>query len=66
MAIHLPGFLQWGDVSLAAALSGKNIQFINPVSMSGNAIIGDHLKDVEAEFEKIRTLCHQPGKTTFK
>ena len=37
MAIHLPGFLKWGDVSLAAALSGKNIVFINPVSMSGNA-----------------------------
>ena len=25
MAIHLPGFLVWGDVSLASALSGKNI-----------------------------------------
>lgn len=66
MAINLPGFLQWGDVSLAAALSGKNIIFINPVTLSGNAISGEKLPAVEAEFEKMRTLCHQPGKTTFE
>ena len=28
MGIHLPGILKWGDISLAAALSGKNITFI--------------------------------------
>ncbi len=66
MGIHLPGFLQWGDVSLVAALSGKNVQFINPVSMSGNAINGEKLTAVEAEFEKMRTLSRQSGKTTFK
>lgn len=64
--IHLPGFLKWGDVSLAAALSCKNILFVNPVSMSGNAISGEKLPAVEAEFEKIRTLCHQKGNTVFK
>jgi hypothetical protein len=66
MGIHLPGFLEWGDVSLAAALTGKNVKFIYPVSMSGNAISGEKLPAVEAEFGKIRTLCHQPAKTTFK
>ncbi len=66
MGIHLPGFLKWGDVSLAAALSSKNVLFINPVSMSGNAVSKEKLPAVEAEFEKIRTLCHQPGKTVFK
>ena len=66
MGIHLPGFLKWGDVSLAAALSSKNVFFINPVSMSGNAVSKEKLPAVEAEFEKIRTLCHQPGKTVFK
>ena len=34
-AIFLPGFLNWGDVSLVAALSGKNIKFINPLTISG-------------------------------
>jgi len=66
MAIHLPGFLEWGDVSLAAALSNNRVQFIHPVSMSGNAIKGEKLAALEAEFDMIRNLCHQPGKTTFK
>ncbi len=66
MGIHVPGFLKWGDISLAAALSGKNVQFINPVSMSGNPITGEKLTAAETEFEKIRTLCHQPGNTVFK
>jgi hypothetical protein len=66
MGIHLPGFLKWGDVSLAAALSCKNIVFIDPVSISGNAISGEKLSAVEAEFEKMRNLCHRPGKTVFK
>lgn len=66
MGIHLPGFLKWGDVSLAAALSCKNIVFIDPVSISGNAISGEKLSVVEAEFEKMRNLCHRPGKTVFK
>ena len=64
--IHLPGFLKWGDVSLATALTGKNVLFINPVSMSGNAISTEKLIKAEAEFEKIRNLCHQSGKTVFK
>jgi hypothetical protein len=35
MAVHLPGFLKWGDLSLAAALSGKNVVFVHPRTMSG-------------------------------
>ncbi|MCK9413763.1 MAG: acetylxylan esterase [Prolixibacteraceae bacterium] len=65
MGIHLPGFLQWGDVSLAAALSGKNIRFVDPVTMSGNPISDSKLPAVKAEFEKVSALCHQNGKTTF-
>ncbi|TAL77469.1 MAG: hypothetical protein EPN88_02640, partial [Bacteroidetes bacterium] len=64
--VHLPGFLKWGDVSLAAALSCKNILFIDPVTMSGNVISGEKLPAVEAEFEKIRTLFHQKGNTVLK
>jgi Acetyl xylan esterase (AXE1) len=66
MGVHIPGILKWGDISLAAALSGKNLQFINPVSMSGNPITGEKLSAAETEFEKIRTLCHQSGITVFK
>jgi hypothetical protein len=65
-AIHLPGFLVWGDVSLAAALTGTNVVFIDPVSMSGNPIGKEKLSAFKAEFEKIRTLCHLPGTSVLK
>ncbi len=65
MGIHLPGFLNWGDVSLAAALSGKNIRIINPVTMSGVTISGNSLKEYRTEFAKLRTLSGQKGETVF-
>jgi len=49
-----------------AALSCKNVLFVNPVTMSGNEITGDKLGAVENEFDKLRDLCHQSGKTVFK
>ena len=65
MGIHLPGFLNWGDVSLAAALSGKNIRIINPVTMSGVKISDSGLKEYKEEFAKLRTLSGKQGKTIF-
>lgn len=66
MGIHLPGFLIWGDVSLAAALSGKNVSFIGPVTMSGHTPGTAELKKYLAEFEQIREKCKQPGKIEFR
>jgi hypothetical protein len=66
MGVHVPGFLKWGDISLAAALSGSDIEFINPVTMSGHRVNGDKLSSVEAEFEKIGMICGSEGKTVFK
>ena len=66
MAIHLPGFLNWGDVSLAAALSNKQVRVINPVSMSGERISDEALRDYIAEFAKVRKLSKQAGQTVFK
>jgi hypothetical protein len=66
MGIHLPGFLNWGDISLAAALSGKNVTFIDPVSMSGQKLSGNRLKEYKTEFESVRNKCNQPGRTFFK
>jgi hypothetical protein len=62
-AIHVPGILTWGDVSLAVALSGKNITFINPVTMSGQKITGDKLNEFKAEFEHLRKACGTGGNT---
>ena len=65
MGIHLPGFLKWGDVSLAAAISGKSILFIDPVTMSGQKLNESRLIEYEVEYEKLRAICKQPGKTLF-
>ncbi|MDP3466809.1 MAG: acetylxylan esterase [Daejeonella sp.] len=65
MAIHLPGFLNWGDVSLAAALSGKRITILNPVTMSGQKINGNSLNEYRAEFAKMRTGLKKQGETVF-
>jgi hypothetical protein len=65
MGIHLPGFLNWGDVSLAAALSGKNIRIINPLTMSGEKIRDEKLKAYQLEFKKMRTISNQRGETIF-
>jgi hypothetical protein len=65
MAIHLPGFLPWGDISLAAAISGKNITFMNPVTMSGKKLDPDKLKEYQTEFDNIRHICRKEGMTSF-
>ena len=65
MAIHLPGFLTWGDLSLAAALSGKKITFMNPVTMSGRPVTKENMQTYQAEFKKIRTVCGTAGETSF-
>ena len=66
MAVHLNGILNWGDISLAAALTGKNVQFINPLTLSGQTLEEQSLKDCQAEFNEVRALCKQPGNTIFK
>ncbi len=65
MGIHIPGFLVWGDVSLAAAVSGKDITFISPLTMSGTPLDNNKKKEYQAEYDKIRKLCRRKGKTTL-
>lgn len=65
MAIHVPGILNWGDVSLAAALSGKNIHFIHPVSMSGNDLEEKDIAKTADEYRQIRAVFGRPGETVF-
>lgn len=45
MAVHIPDFLLWGDMSLAVAMSGKDITFIDPVTISGREL---SCKEIEA------------------
>ncbi|MEP7257589.1 MAG: acetylxylan esterase [Flavitalea sp.] len=66
MAAHLPRFLNWGDISLAAALSQTNISFINPLTMSGREIPATLMEAYKSEFKKINAISRSPGKTIFK
>lgn len=65
MGIFLPGFLNWGDISLAAALCGKDVSFINPLTMSGKKLSAEKLKEYKTEYDNIRKICRQQGMTTF-
>ncbi len=65
MGIHLPGILKWGDVSLVAALSGKDLTFIHPVTMSGQSVGGKKLEKYKSEFDHIRKVCGMKGATSF-
>jgi hypothetical protein len=65
MAIHVPDFLKWGDLSLATALSGSDITIINPVSISGRKLNNTETATYEAEFSYFRTLLKSRSKINF-
>lgn len=65
MAVHIPGFIVWGDMSLAAALSGTQVVFHGPVSMSGRAISGEELDSYKNTFNTQRKQCKQAGETVM-
>lgn len=66
MGIHLPGILNWGDVSLAAGLSTPDVTFVDPVSMSGEPISTNQLKTVKAEFDQVKKKVKQSGSISFQ
>ena len=37
-AVHIPGFLNWGDISLAMALSRAKVKILSPRDMSGKKV----------------------------
>lgn len=56
MAIHIPGILKCGDVSLMAALSNSTLHFINPLTLSGRSLEATEQTQIEQEFKKLRSL----------
>ena len=66
MAIHLPGLLKWGDISLAAGLSGQNINFVHPVTMSGKPISSSKEKELQSEFTAISSFLNENGSINFQ
>ena len=65
MAIHLPRFLNWGDISLVAGLSEAQVHFCSPVKMDGSELSVMELKNFEKEFAEIRKKCGRQGICEF-
>src|SRR5690606_22736080 len=65
MAIHIPGFLRWGDISLAVALADAPVTFVNARSMSGNIPSAKQLLSIKREFEFFEDRAHKKNKTEF-
>ena len=66
MAIHIPGILVWGDISLAAALNDKaSLIFKNPVSISGREITGKESSDLKIKFAKMQSACDTQASIVF-
>ena len=65
MGIHIPGFLIWGDVSLAAALASKDITFIEPMTMSGHKPSDERLVKYREEYAMFEKLAGSKGMIRF-
>jgi pimeloyl-ACP methyl ester carboxylesterase len=58
MALHVPGFLKWGDLSLAAALAKCPVRYVKPVLSDGTAVCEIEYGVWQKEFNAMRKKCH--------
>lgn len=65
VGIHLPGILNWGDVSTAAALGEFDLFFHRPVSMSGVAFDSRGVAEIQKEYDRMKQLAGSKGKVSF-
>jgi hypothetical protein len=66
MAIHVPGILKWGDISLMAGLNKRTeLIFKNPVSVTGKKITGAQLSGYKAKFSEMKRACKSVNKIVF-
>ncbi len=66
MAIHVPGILKWGDISLIAALNKRTeLIFRDPVSVTGNEVKDEQLSDFKDKFSKMKTACKSESRILF-
>lgn len=63
MAVHIPGILKWGDISLMAALSHSDLHFIRPLTFSGRVLKTHEQKETEQDFQKLRTILSMDANT---
>ena len=53
----VPGFLNWGDVSLATALADGKTAFIDPIWMHGKPVAEAEFSALASEVKNLRKRC---------
>jgi len=53
MAVHIPGILQWGDVSMMAALANAEVRLLNPTRTGGGIYSSREIAALEKELVTI-------------
>jgi hypothetical protein len=67
LALHLPGILTWGDISLVAALNKKAaLVFEQPVSVTGRPVTGEALSGYKGLFDKMNKACNNTHSVLFR
>ena len=61
LGVHVPGFLKWGDVSLAAALTDSDLTLARPVRMDSAPYDQAAAQALEQEIQALRTGAGLPG-----
>ena len=54
IALSIPGFLKWGDISLAAALNSGKVDFVSPRTFDGTPGTPAQIKAWKAEISAVR------------
>lgn len=66
MAVHIPGVLSWGDISLMVALTEADIKFINPLTISGSKIGKKNIDAYRKEFHQLKQKTGRRGLISFE
>jgi hypothetical protein len=56
-AVFIPDILQWGDISLIAALTPHDVEFIDPVTISGNRLSEEKYARFRDEISNLKSKC---------
>ena len=54
IALSIPGFLKWGDISLAVALNSGKVDFVSPRTFDGTPGTPAQIKAWKAEISAVR------------
>ena len=57
LGVHVPGFLAWGDVALAAALTQADVRITRPLHLDGSSFSRQATQRLQRDVERFRKVC---------